>query len=1257
MFIMVSEKTDWLQLATDAHSDSTSFIEENFTSQWEDNLRMFQNKHIKKSKYNNKLYDKRSKIFRPKTRSAAMKFEAAVSTAYFSTNDLIDVSVEDINNDTQYIAAGLAKSDLQYHLSKNIPWFQLAIAAAQEAWKLGNCVSYQGWVYEEDKDGVIKKDHPSVRLIPINNFRVAPTASSFDPIGTSPYLIEMIPMYIDEIMDRMGEEDGKTGEPKWKIYSKEELLGYLNRKHDPVDSQRQGEVGNAPQDDAATITEFDIIWVHRNIIRKENQDYLYYTLGTEAMLSDPKPLEQVDKIGRAYVMGSLLLEAFRLIKMGMPELGQGLQEETNALANDRIDNIHYILHKRWIGKRGRNTDYSSLLRNIPGGVTLTENPAEDLIPVQVNDVTSSAYIEQDRLNVDYDELIGNFSAGSVQTNRSLNETVGGLNLISSGAGQITEYHIRNFNETWVEPVLRQLLKLIGFYETDERILSFVHPDEREGLFETFGIQEGLNVIFRQDINLTVNVGVSSTNPQFKAEKFMFAMNSVGQLMASPAMSIMELKEVVKEVFGILGYKNGMRFFSIMKEEDPRITMLTQQVQELQAIIDQEKIKEEAKMMIEQAKLKIEEKKLQLEEIKVKAEAYKDESMGAENMANAQKLQAEAQEIAVGIKQDIEKERLVIERAKLQLEATKAQMSDRTKRDEIMANWQKQRETDDAKLKITLANQAMNMRANMMGEEDNDEDDVEPRFMGGQVAGRQQYLVGEAGPELAVATGGQPQQPAQPMQPRNPMMPTKNIVGEQSYVEPRFWGGPISALVPIVSGIVNKTIGTMQENQAAQEKEWYDAAYAGYNPASQSGWQPTNEQAPAPAPAPTSGSSGSTVQQPVWTGGGLQPGDTAGMDTGSTSWSNYASVTGFNPGFTGFADEYGRAVDPMTGLLYGGGEPSGTLVKQYSNLQETNKSAEPAISDKQKEIEAKAKADAQAAADAKAKQDAANAKAAEEAKKKANEADVKARTGKYQSSSAGDSDFWTKVDTILVGQKLQPTGDITRREAGGGIAPFDAPIKNSDMSSVSSAGSTNKEILKGNTQMEVVGQNGPEIVTTQKEGEIIPADKTQQVLSGEKTVEQVLPAKAKRTYYTGKTTNPHKKAEAAGFMADDYMVTIGKGAGVRNNNPGNLRPLHPKNDKDYRRFPTPEEGFIALVDDLLTKQTRKRGKVHANSTLQEVMNVFAPKADKNKPEEYAKFLASKLPGVTTKTPLKDIPIGPLAEAIVWFESNTKIERVK
>ena len=83
----------------------------------------------------------------------------------------------------------------------------------------------------------------------------------------------------------------------------------------------------------------------------------------------------------------------------------------------------------------------------------------------------AAYTEVSGINAQFDELAGVFSTSSVQTSRQLNETVGGMRLMSGAANAVSEFDLRTWVETWVERVLRQLIHLIKTYESDEKILA------------------------------------------------------------------------------------------------------------------------------------------------------------------------------------------------------------------------------------------------------------------------------------------------------------------------------------------------------------------------------------------------------------------------------------------------------------------------------------------------------------------------------------------------------------------------------------------------------------------------------------------------------------------------------------------------------------------------------------------------------------------------------------------------------------------
>ena len=109
-----------------------------------------------------------------------------------------------------------------------------------------------------------------------------------------------------------------------------------------------------------------------------------------------------------------------------------------------------------------------------------DDPDQDVRVVETRDVTGSAYQEQDRINYDFDELQGNFSTSTIQSSNSMNETVGGMNLLQGNNNIITEFVLRTFSESWVEPTLKQLLRLEQYYETDEVIMALASEENYYG---------------------------------------------------------------------------------------------------------------------------------------------------------------------------------------------------------------------------------------------------------------------------------------------------------------------------------------------------------------------------------------------------------------------------------------------------------------------------------------------------------------------------------------------------------------------------------------------------------------------------------------------------------------------------------------------------------------------------------------------------------------------------------------------------------
>jgi flagellin-like hook-associated protein FlgL len=588
---------DFLDLAQQAYEASSAFLDANHRSDIDYSLKAFRNEHAAGSKYLSAEYASRSRLFRPKTRSVIRKNEAAGAVALFSNMDVVNITPGNPDDVMSVASAEALKEILEYRLSRTIPAFPLVMGALQDAQTVGMVCSYQYWEFEK-RGGRVIKDKPCIDLRPIENIRIDGGANWLDPVGTSPYFCDIIPMYVCQVRGMMNNKDEKTNAPQWKKYEDSVIL---RARPDVMDSTRKARLGKQqdPYDETTGIKDFDIVWVMRWFMRDSlNDDYAYYTLGTEELLTDAKPLEEVYFHGkRPYVMGYSILETHRVMKTSMPILVRSLQQETNEIANQRIDNVKFVLNKRWMVARGRQVDVNSLVRNVPGGVTLVTDPKTDVQESNWPDVTSSAYVEQDRLNADFDDVAGNFSPNTKFANKGTNDTLGGTRMAAQGAGMMTDYLLRTFIETWYEPMLRQLVLLEQYYETDELVLSVCANKAR--LFPRFGLSRITDDLLMNEVNVCVNVGMGSSNPNERFQKFVITAQTARQLVlnAPPGFNV---KEELKELYSNAGFRDGERFFP--GKEDPRLVQAMQMVQQLQQQLNGKQMELQSTAEVERQKL-------------------------------------------------------------------------------------------------------------------------------------------------------------------------------------------------------------------------------------------------------------------------------------------------------------------------------------------------------------------------------------------------------------------------------------------------------------------------------------------------------------------------------------------------------------------------------------------------------------------------------------------------------------------------------
>lgn len=582
-----------LKKAMDIYVNSRDYMESNITLGWERNLYHFRNEHGPTTPYVRADW-RRARTFRPKTRANVKQAEAQHAAAAFSTEDYLQVTPVDATDERQVISASITKNLVQQRLT-TVPWnwFMTAQGAFQDTKVYGVCVSHQYWRFEQveevvpayddqgqpimGKDDTGKDtpmgyskfktvcDMPVVDLEPPECFLFDPMCDWRNPAQSSPYLCLMRGMYATDVLQYMRRKDTKTGMPLWRPYP---LQTILSTRKENVDNRtrraREGRKRIDPQMNQAS-SEYSMVWAHLNVTRENGVDIAFWTLGTNFVLTDPVPLVEMyphlSPGERPFVMGYSVVEAHRNYPDGDVAQAAPLQEEINQIANQRLDNVRLVLNKRYFIRRGSQMDLDALMRNIPGGGVMTNDPEKDVNIVNTPDVTGSSYQEQDRLTSDFDELVGGFGQQAAQAGGKQVDRAGSLDQIQGAASTVSDYSIKIFFSTWMEPVLRQIVKMEQKYETDTTLLAVAA--KQSPLWLRYGESTVDDAYLQQELTTVVDVGMGNTDPVKRIQKLAYGL---GQVMQLPDMGRrVKSRDVANEIMGAIGYKNADRFF--MNDEE------------------------------------------------------------------------------------------------------------------------------------------------------------------------------------------------------------------------------------------------------------------------------------------------------------------------------------------------------------------------------------------------------------------------------------------------------------------------------------------------------------------------------------------------------------------------------------------------------------------------------------------------------------------------------------------------------------------
>ncbi|MCP5087928.1 MAG: hypothetical protein GY952_14135 [Rhodobacteraceae bacterium] len=623
--------TRMLSLARNAASQGRQYIDGHENDAWINAYRAYHNEHYVGSKYTTAQYRGRSRLFRPKTRSMIRGHDAQTAAALFSTTDVVQITAEDDSDPKQLAAAKLKHELVNYRLDGSsehnaFPWFMTAVGANQISKLIGWVCSKQFWQHEKTLFATVRKvpvvdeeldiqmrdmdtdeplfdwedideervryDRPNCTLYAPEDVIRDPSALWTDQVNGSAYLGLRHPMHITDLR-QMIEARPEFSSVEFFDITDAQLRSAVGRDENAQATRLAREQNNNDRynDNKGGDREFDIIWPTEWFIRWEGRDWHFWTLTETVLLSKPIPVELAyphKKGFRPVVIGVGTIEPHKISPMSHVNAVQPLQVQANDITNLMLDGIKQTINAIAIIKNGSDISPKQLQNRGPDA-HINVNNMDDLQFERPGEVSAMGFAQDDRLSAEFDDLSGRFAPSSVNNNRNLSETVGGMNLLSGAANAIGEFDLRVFAETWVEPVLRDITTLIEYYETDAKILAVA--GQKAKIQQMYGIDEITDELLDCKCTLRVDVGMGSADPMKKLEKFRLGTETIAAALSPEgAAQAIKPRAVVEEVFGLLGYRDGARFYNLPEEEeventDAKLQEAMQMVQQLQAALE------------------------------------------------------------------------------------------------------------------------------------------------------------------------------------------------------------------------------------------------------------------------------------------------------------------------------------------------------------------------------------------------------------------------------------------------------------------------------------------------------------------------------------------------------------------------------------------------------------------------------------------------------------------------------------------------
>lgn len=384
--------------------------------------------------------------------------------------------------------------------------------------ELGNVISR-----EERTVPYVKYDDPNVEHIDLYDFYIDPAATSIEKAKYCIHRVMRSPEYIEARM----EEGIYKKFPVDKLRGGAEGTDFRQQRLDNVGVGS----GVGAEDNRIELLEY---WEDDRVIVVANQKVLLRDEETP-FWHNRKP----------FVSVNLIPVMHEFYGMSYPEIMEHLHAELNTLRNQRRDNVSLVINRMWRKLKMADID-TTQLRSRPGGVIEVDS-MDDLAPLDMPDVTSSAYREEGVIKQDLDMVTG-ISDHARGTETSRKETATQASILSAAANERFKAAIMLACESLNE-LGRMLIDLNQQYMDSSRVVRItgidgvhfeeISPEDIDGKYEVYPAG-------------------SSTEPQVSREIKQAQYLQLFQTLANNP--IVDQQKLVKALLDVFGVKDANTFF-------------------------------------------------------------------------------------------------------------------------------------------------------------------------------------------------------------------------------------------------------------------------------------------------------------------------------------------------------------------------------------------------------------------------------------------------------------------------------------------------------------------------------------------------------------------------------------------------------------------------------------------------------------------------------------------------------------------------